>query len=239
MGIKGLVGKIAPNRARLATGVPEIPVADHRPFYNTPGYSHRSETGSFMSIIKTQATNPKPDPCAAPAAWNCADSLNGLSVLAALLLLLLAGCTSVPPSHTLQARPMAVNATTNIDNPHSTVQALRAQHSEWAGTPYRLGGMSKAGVDCSGFVWNTFAHRFGLDLPRTTDGQKQVGQVVARDRLAPGDLVFFQTGYGKLHSGIYLERGLFLHASSSRGVMLSKLSNPYWRENYWHARRVR
>lgn len=159
--------------------------------------------------------------------------------LVVLCIILLAGCSSVPPAPSLAAKPIAAREATNIDSPGSTVRALRAQHSEWAGTPYRFGGMSKSGVDCSGFVWNTFAHRFGLDLPRTTDGQKQVGYVVERDQLAPGDLLFFQTGYGKLHSGIYVEDGVFLHASSSRGVMFSDLSNPYWRENYWHARRVR
>lgn len=162
-----------------------------------------------------------------------------IRLFALLVLAMMAGCSSVPPGPAFEAKPYAVGPAMDIGNANAAIRALHAQHMEWAGTPYRLGGMSKSGVDCSGFVWNTFAHRFGLDLPRTTDGQVRVGHVVDRDQLVAGDLIFFQTGYSKLHVGIYLEGGKFLHASTSRGVMLSQLENPYWRENYWHARRIR
>ena len=160
--------------------------------------------------------------------------------LAALcLLVLLAGCSSVPPGPGVGARPIAATAAADLGSAEAVREALKVQHAEWAGAPYRWGGMSKSGVDCSGFVWKTFARHFGLDLPRTTAQQVKVGYPVGRGQLAPGDLVFFQTGYSKLHVGIYVDGGRFLHASTSRGVMMSRLDNPYWRDNYWHARRVR
>lgn len=159
--------------------------------------------------------------------------------LCLLMALLVAGCSSAPPAQSFSARPVAVAGATPLAAPSLARDALHAQHREWAGAPYRLGGTSKAGVDCSGFVRQTFAQRFGLELPRTTEAQVQVGDVVERPHLAPGDLVFFQTGFRKLHVGIYVERGRFLHASTSRGVRFSQLDNPYWREHYWHARRVR
>lgn len=153
--------------------------------------------------------------------------------------LLLAGCSSAPPGQRLTAQPIAVAGATPLEAAQLARSALRAQHREWAGTPYQLGGMDKNGVDCSGFVWQTFANRFGLDLPRTTERQVQVGHSVDRGQLVAGDLIFFQTGFSKLHVGVYVEDGRFLHASASRGVMISRLDNPYWREKYWHARRIR
>lgn len=163
----------------------------------------------------------------------------GSLMICLLMALLVAGCSSTPPAQNLSARPVAVGGATPLAAPALARDALHAQHREWAGAPYRLGGTSKAGVDCSGFVRQTFAQRFGLELPRTTEAQVQVGDVVERPHLVPGDLVFFQTGFRKLHVGIYVEEGRFLHASTSRGVKLSQLDNPYWREHYWHARRVR
>lgn len=154
------------------------------------------------------------------------------------VLLLMAGCSSVPPGTGPGAEPLAAGGSASPAETLAARDALHAQHSEWAGTPYRLGGTNKAGVDCSAFVRSTFAHRFGLELPRTTEGQVRVGYPVDRRNLSAGDLVFFRTGYSKLHVGIYVDSGRFLHASSSRGVMMSHLDNPYWQKNYWHARRM-
>ena len=116
--------------------------------------------------------------------------------------------------------------------------ALYSQYGEWRGTKYRLGGMSKQGVDCSGFVYLTYRSRFGITLPRTTRHQSNQGMAVSRKALRPGDLVFFKTGPNKRHVGIYVEDRKFLHASSSKGVMLSSLDNKYWTNAYWTARRI-
>lgn len=117
-------------------------------------------------------------------------------------------------------------------------QALLAQHARWVGTPYRLGGTSRGGVDCSALVQNVFEETFRLSLPRTTGEQVNQGRPVARDELAPGDLVFFRPPGTYRHVGIYVGEGRFLHASSSRGVMISTLDNSYWRRHFWQARRA-
>lgn len=77
-----------------------------------------------------------------------------------------------------------------------------------------------------------------MALPRTTERQVDIGSPVDAHRLAAGDLVFFLIEGSTRHVGIYLDNDRFLHASKSRGVMISNLTNPYWQANYWQARRV-
>jgi cell wall-associated NlpC family hydrolase len=116
--------------------------------------------------------------------------------------------------------------------------ALHTQYNGWQGTPYRLGGLSKKGIDCSGFVYLTFKQRFGITLPRTTKAQVKQGDKISRRKLKPGDLVFFKTGWRTRHVGIYIGNGKFLHASTSKGVIISKLDNVYWKKKYWRAQRI-
>ena len=116
--------------------------------------------------------------------------------------------------------------------------ALYAQHKTWHGTPYRLGGLSRKGIDCSGFVYLTFKQRFGITLPRTTKEQAKQGDKISLRKLKSGDLVFFKTGWRTRHVGIYIGNGKFLHASTSKGVIISKLDNVYWKKKYWRSRRI-
>jgi probable lipoprotein NlpC len=120
----------------------------------------------------------------------------------------------------------------------SVVTALKKQYAQWRGVPYRSGGQSKRGVDCSGFVQLTFRDRFHMNIPRSTKGLVRYGKKIRRSSLLPGDLVFFRTGFRKRHVGIYVKDGTFLHASTSRGVMLSSLNDDYWDDHFWQARRV-
>jgi cell wall-associated NlpC family hydrolase len=117
-------------------------------------------------------------------------------------------------------------------------QALLAQHERWAGTPYRLGGTTRRGIDCSALVQNVFSDTFRLELPRSTGEQVRQGVAISRDELQVGDLVFFRPPGAYDHVGIYVGEGYFLHASTSRGVMLSRLDNRYWQRHYWQARRT-
>jgi cell wall-associated NlpC family hydrolase len=107
------------------------------------------------------------------------------------------------------------------------------------GTPYRYGAMSPRGFDCSGFTSYVFK-RFGIELDRSSRGQIFDSVRVKKNDLQPGDLVFFQNTYttGISHVGIYIGNGDFIHASSSKGVMISSLSNSYWSSRYYGARRV-
>ena len=106
------------------------------------------------------------------------------------------------------------------------------------GVPYRYGGVTPKGFDCSGYVSYVFAQN-KVVLPRTADIQYKQGLFVLRQALKAGDLVFFSTTEpGPSHVGIYAGKGSFWHASSSRGVMLSSLSDVYWQPRYVGARRV-
>jgi lipoprotein Spr len=112
------------------------------------------------------------------------------------------------------------------------------QYSDWKGVRYRLGGSSKRGIDCSGFVQLTFREKFGLDLPRSSYEQEDMGFEIQRTKLRPGDLVLFHAGSTGRHVGIYLGNDQFVHASTSNGVTISSLNEDYWNRHYRDARRV-
>ncbi|PHS23173.1 MAG: peptidase P60 [Methylophaga sp.] len=126
----------------------------------------------------------------------------------------------------------ATRSDSNVSN------LLQAQYNSWQGVPYRLGGLSKKGIDCSGFVYLTFKDQFGITLPRTTESQVKRGTRVYIGELQTGDLIFFKTAWRTRHVGIYLSDGQFLHASTSKGVIISRLDNVYWKKKYWRAQRV-
>ncbi|ABV39067.1 NLP/P60 protein [Shewanella sediminis HAW-EB3] len=146
-------------------------------------------------------------------------------LLILLSILLLSACGSLPPEPDTKAS-------------NQLERQLMAFHQEWRGTPYRLGGMNKRGVDCSGFVYLAYKELLGQAIPRTTSEQLHSGAKVSKDRLNAGDLVFFKTGWTTRHVGIYLSDSKFLHASTSQGVMISTLENSYWKRKYWLSRRL-
>lgn len=117
-------------------------------------------------------------------------------------------------------------------------EKLLQQYKEWYRTPYKMGGLSRSGIDCSGFAYLTFSRTLGYTIPRTTDAQVQIGTGVARGSLRVGDLIFFHTSIFYNHVGIYLGDSQFLHASTSKGVMISTLTQRYWDDRYWTARRL-
>ena len=115
--------------------------------------------------------------------------------------------------------------------------SLINSYQTWAGTPYRYMGNSSDGIDCSAFVRQVYKDALGVHLPRTTLGQVKLGEVVDKENLQVGDLVFFKTGKNERHVGIYLNDNQFISSTSSRGVAMSDLSHSYWVKNYWQARR--
>ena len=151
----------------------------------------------------------------------------GTWMLVLLLPLLTIGCATRAPA------PVPVSAA----DPE-VVQLLYAQYNDWRGVRYREGGLSKSGVDCSGYVYLTFREQFAHRVPRTTELLAGTGRQIDPRRAKAGDLLFFKTGWKQRHVGIYLENGAFMHASTSRGVMISKLRNPYWADAFWMARRI-
>ncbi len=147
-----------------------------------------------------------------------------------ILVLLLAGCSShrAPPPNG------------RLSDSITVIAQLNEQLTHWRGTPYRYGGLSRGGVDCSGFVYLTFRDQFAMQLPRSTIDQTDIGTRIDKSDLLPGDLVFFKTGSGEngLHVGIYDTDNTFIHASTSQGVIRSSLENVYWRKVFWQARRI-
>lgn len=112
-----------------------------------------------------------------------------------------------------------------------------AQH---LGTPYKYGGSSPGGFDCSGFVMYIY-NQYGIKLPRTASDQAALGTHVDKKDLKPGDLVFFNCGgSGINHAGIYSGNGNFIHSSSpsSGGVIYSSLTEGYYQQHYVGARRI-
>ena len=117
-------------------------------------------------------------------------------------------------------------------------RSLRQHYRRWHGTPYRYGGQSWRGVDCSGFVKLTYRKLFGHHLPRSSRAMFKHGKRIKKRHLKAGDLVFFRQGRDNWHVGIYMNHGQFMHASSSKGVTISSMSEPYWRRNYYGARKL-
>ncbi|MEM1054954.1 MAG: NlpC/P60 family protein [Bacteroidota bacterium] len=115
--------------------------------------------------------------------------------------------------------------------------AIRTEGQDWLGTPYRWGGTTRRGIDCSAFVQQLVQQTFDIELPRTTATQVHRGVRISRDDLVPGDLVFFRRR-GVRHVGVYLGGGEFIHASSSRGVTVSTMESGYWARYYWQSRRI-
>lgn len=121
----------------------------------------------------------------------------------------------------------------------SQADAIIATAKQYIGVPYLWAGSSPSGFDCSGFVQYVFkAH--GISLNRTAATQYKHGSYVSKSNLQAGDLVFFQNTYkaGISHVGIYIGDGKFIHASSSKGVVISNLSSSYYVSHYYGARRI-
>jgi cell wall-associated NlpC family hydrolase len=107
----------------------------------------------------------------------------------------------------------------------------------FVGRPYAWSGVGASGFDCSGLVARVYA-AVGRMLPHSSFSQYGVGAAVARDALAAGDLVFFHTySSGPSHVGIYVGNQRFVHASYSRGVIVSSIDEPYYVDRYLGARR--
>ncbi len=127
--------------------------------------------------------------------------------------------------------------------PSSTAAAIIREAERWIGTPYRYGwSQRRKGTDCSGMVMVIYQEKAGVRLPRNSAGQQQFCQPLQRSELQPGDLVFFSPSTRRRrvsHVGIYIGNDRFIHASASRGVMVSELSQRYFDTHFHSAGRVR
>ena len=110
---------------------------------------------------------------------------------------------------------------------------------QYIGTPYRYGGMSPAGFDCSGFAKYCYS-QLGVNLNRTAASQTSNGVYVSKENLLPGDLVFFVTnGYSISHTGIYVGDGMMIHSPvPGRSVEIVSINSGYYANTYSTARRI-
>jgi lipoprotein Spr len=111
---------------------------------------------------------------------------------------------------------------------------------EWWGTPYVLGGSSKRGVDCSYFTLDVMNAIYNTNLKRTAAEQYTQSEKIDWSDLKEGDLIFFKTDASRsiTHVGIYMTNNKFVHASTSQGVTISDLSEPYWQKRLYSLGRV-
>lgn len=152
-------------------------------------------------------------------------------LLGSLLAATLLGCSSAPyraPSSTGSTRPTAELG----DQAANTALKM-------VGKPYRYGGSSPSGFDCSGLVMYSY-RQAGLTLPHNTDKQRLAARPIKVAELRPGDLLFFnQEGKKYGHVGIYTGGGKFVHApSSGKSVRSDRLDSPYWSKHLSEARRL-
>lgn len=163
-------------------------------------------------------------------------------LLSLCLLLLLSACSSSPQqssaSKTQPRPPVANHESTSMQADDLLYLVLLNEYRYWSGSPYRFGGNSKQGVDCSSLVQQVYRNTFNISLPRTTELQARQGYSVRQRDLKVGDLIFFKTGWSARHVGIYMGQGEFFHVSTSKGVIMSKLNSAYWKKHYWQSRRV-
>jgi cell wall-associated NlpC family hydrolase len=126
---------------------------------------------------------------------------------------------------------------------NKTIDNILTEAETYLGTPYRYGGMTRNGIDCSAFVLSVFGAAAGLSLPRVAASQAQEGEKIEKENLQKGDLIFFSHGRRISHVGIVesvSEEGeiKFIHAATSRGVMISSLNDSYWGPKFRFAKRV-
>ena len=168
------------------------------------------------------------------------------SFLAVALLLSSIGCSSLAPAprYTKSGGPgTSTGVVRELENrQRSGPNRLLRVVDGYLGIPYKWGGTTRQGMDCSAFTRAIIREAYGIELPRTSKQMFQVGkQVPTRRSLEPGDLVFFKdtySGLGVSHVGIYVGDGRFAHASSSKGGVITPLDSAYFKKRYAGGRRI-
>lgn len=150
------------------------------------------------------------------------------------VLLFLSSCGSF---HRINKDRQTTLKKTRVDNSASgRAKMVLDEAHYYFGTPYKYGGTTKKGMDCSGLLWNSY-QKVNIQLPRVSRDQAKYGMKIRINDAQPGDALFFNTsGSGISHAGIVdrVSGGeiFFIHASSSKGVMVSSLEEPYWKKRF-------
>lgn len=127
-----------------------------------------------------------------------------------------------------------------VDASYVSNKWLYEKIEEWWATRYCLGGSTKQCIDCSAFTAVIAKDVFNIVLLRTAQQQYENSTPISKEELTEGDLVFFHTSSRRevTHVGVYLQNNKFVHASTSQGVMISDLNDPYWKSKYYASGRI-
>ena len=154
---------------------------------------------------------------------------------------ILSSCRTSAPRLDYQALARAsllLGVDINLEDNHK----LYLEAADWIGAPYRGGGDSKKGTDCSGMVYQIYRKVYRTQVPRNSEELKNKSNKIAKRNLKEGDLVFFSSNRSKkkvAHVGIYLKNGKFIHSSTSRGVIVSRLGEDYYSRHWICGGRIR
>jgi len=152
---------------------------------------------------------------------------SGAKVLMLFLALFMASCGS---------RKATVKSSTSASKMADAMSHLKSKQlyrfiTDWSGVKYRLGGLDKSGIDCSGFALLLQKDIYGNSLPRRSRDQAETVREKSLVQLKEGDLIFFSFGGREVdHVGIYLNGNYFVHASTTRGVIVDDLSLPVYQK---------
>jgi probable lipoprotein NlpC len=148
-------------------------------------------------------------------------------LLLLLALLVLASCGT---------RKYAVKPEVKAAKAADAMAALKSKDlyrfiTEWSGVKYKFGGLDKGGIDCSGFAFLLEKNIYGLTLPRRSKEQAETVKNRNKNKLEEGDLIFFSFGGNEVdHVGVYLNNNFFVHASTTRGVVVDDLNLPVYQQ---------
>ncbi|MDY0780680.1 C40 family peptidase [Tenacibaculum sp. IB213877] len=150
---------------------------------------------------------------------------------------------------TTSTRNIKTTRTRTVATPKTVNEVTVADKIVWTavtykGVPYRYGGTSMSGMDCSGLIHTSFTER-DVDIPRTSRQMYYEGYPISLKEVQRGDLLFFKTSYksGKInHVGLVTSADdgdiRFIHSTTSRGVIVTSLDEPYWKKAFVKAKRV-
>jgi len=150
---------------------------------------------------------------------------------------------NTPPS-TISSREKKsiIDKLNNVTNANNKKERFLEEIVSYLNTPYRYGGESRSGIDCSAFTQKVYGNSLDIKIPRTAREQFRTWKIFKdKDELKFGDLIYFNTSrrYFPGHVGIYLDDNLFAHASSSKGVIVSSLNEKYFSSKFVGANRVK
>lgn len=161
------------------------------------------------------------------------------SVIFCLFIILFTACKSTKPAVRKETTaPKSQNVSQyekqlGFKPPHDFNKKLYDFIIEWLGTPYKYGGCTKSGTDCSCFVFNVYKEVFNKTLPRSTSAIASDCKTIKQNQLRQGDLIFFNTDGKKVsHIGLHLHADKFVHASTKKGVMISSMEEDYFKKTF-------